>query len=109
MTRRPFWAGRTLALTGILLVALSLRTPVAALSPILDRIGEDIALSPVVLGVIGATPPLAFAASGLLAPLIARRLGLEIGRATSELQSLTDISYAVFCLRSEERRVGKEC
>ena len=28
---------------------------------------------------------------------------------TFELQSLTDISYAVFCLRSEERRVGKEC
>jgi MFS transporter, CP family, cyanate transporter len=77
VTRRPLWAGRTLALIGILLVALSLRTPVAALSPILDRIGEDIALNPVVLGVIGATPPLAFAASGLLAPLIARRLGLE--------------------------------
>ena len=28
---------------------------------------------------------------------------------TSELQSLITISYAVFCLRSEERRVGKEC
>ena len=77
MTVRPLWAGRTLALVGILLVALSLRTPVAALSPILDRIGQDIALDPIVLGIIGATPPLAFAASGLLAPLIARRLGLE--------------------------------
>ena len=28
---------------------------------------------------------------------------------TSELQSRSTISYAVFCLRSEERRVGKEC
>src|SRR6056300_1392549 len=28
---------------------------------------------------------------------------------TSELQSHSEISYAVFCLRSEERRVGKEC
>ena len=28
---------------------------------------------------------------------------------TSELQSHLCISYAVFCLRSEERRVGKEC
>ena len=28
---------------------------------------------------------------------------------TSELQSRAQISYAVFCLRSEERRVGKEC
>lgn len=77
MTTRPLWAGRALALVGILLVALSIRTPVAALSPILDRVGDDIALDAVVLGIIGATPPLAFAASGLLAPLIARRLGLE--------------------------------
>ena len=28
---------------------------------------------------------------------------------TSELQSPDTNSYAVFCLRSEERRVGKEC
>src|SRR5210317_353905 len=28
---------------------------------------------------------------------------------TSELHSHSEISYAVFCLRSEERRVGKEC
>ena len=28
---------------------------------------------------------------------------------TSALQSRIPISYAVFCLRSEERRVGKEC
>ena len=28
---------------------------------------------------------------------------------TSELQSPIRIAYAVFCLRSEERRVGKEC
>ena len=37
---------------------------------------------------------------------------LDCGRSeehTSELQSHSGISYAVFCLRSEERRVGKEC
>lgn len=75
--RTRLWAGRALALAGILLVALSLRTPVAALSPILDRIAEDIPLDPLVLGVIGAAPPLAFVASGLLAPGLARGLGLE--------------------------------
>lgn len=69
--------GRVVALVGIVLIALSLRTPVAALSPILDRIGEDIALDPVVLGAIGAAPPLAFAASGFVAPWLARRFGLE--------------------------------
>jgi CP family cyanate transporter-like MFS transporter len=77
MTRRPLWAGRTLALLGVLFVALSLRTPVAAMSPILDRIGADIRLDAFVLGLIGAAPPLAFAASGLMAPAIARKIGLE--------------------------------
>ena len=35
----------------------------------------------------------------------------EIGRATRLNSSHAEIriSYAVFCLRSEERRVGKEC
>ncbi|MFT4029781.1 MAG: MFS transporter [Protaetiibacter sp.] len=78
MTSRPLWAGRSLALLGVLLVALSLRTPVATMSPILDRIGADIPLDPVVLGIVGAAPPLVFAASGLVAPVIARRIGLEL-------------------------------
>ncbi|OJX69131.1 MAG: hypothetical protein BGO94_11240 [Micrococcales bacterium 72-143] len=77
MRPRPLWAGRTLALLGVLLVSLSLRTPVAAMSPILDRIGADIPLDAFALGLIGAAPPLAFAASGILAPAIARRVGLE--------------------------------
>lgn len=77
MTVRSLRAGRTLALLGVLLVALSLRTPVAAMSPILDRIGTDFPLDLFVLGLIGAAPPLAFAASGLVAPTIARRIGLE--------------------------------
>src|SRR5690606_38765021 len=51
--------------------------PVAALSPILDRVGAEIALDAVVLGLIGAAPPLAFAASGFLAPGLGRRMGLE--------------------------------
>src|SRR5690606_16003102 len=62
---------------GVLLVALSLRTPVAALSPILDRIGAEMTLDAVVLALIGAAPPLAFAASGFVAPALARRIGLE--------------------------------
>ncbi|RQP13153.1 MAG: MFS transporter [Microbacteriaceae bacterium] len=77
MTPRPLWRGRTLALVGVVLVSLSLRTPVAALSPIVERIGEDIPLDAFTLGLIGAAPPLAFAASGLVAPALARRMGLE--------------------------------
>ncbi|HEV7950204.1 MAG TPA: MFS transporter, partial [Glaciihabitans sp.] len=74
----PLWAGRTLALVGILLVALNLRTAVAAISPITANINADVPLSAVGLGTLGALPPIAFALSGLFAPLVARRLGLEL-------------------------------
>ena len=73
----PLWAGRTTALLGILLVALSLRSAVAAISPIADEIGRDIDLSTLGLGLIGALPPIFFALAGLVAPPIAHRLGLE--------------------------------
>ena len=39
----------------------------------------------------------------------AKQAGMRSEEHTSELQSPFLISYAVFCLRSEERRVGKEC
>lgn len=71
------WRGRMLAIVGIVLVALSLRTAVAAISPILDHISRDIPLSAVIVSVLGAVPPIAFAASGLLAPAISRRVGLD--------------------------------
>ena len=48
----------------------------------------------------------------LVAQVPSRETQLDAARSeehTSELQSLCVISYAVFCLRSEERRVGKEC
>lgn len=75
----PLWAGRTAALLGILLIALNLRSAVAALSPIVDQISNDVALGPVVLGIIGAAPPVTFAVTGLLAPWLSRKLGLEGG------------------------------
>ena len=73
----PLWAGRTAALLGILLVALNLRTAVASLSPILSLIEHDVPLSPLVIGVVGAAPPLMFALAGLASPPLSRRLGLE--------------------------------
>jgi MFS transporter, CP family, cyanate transporter len=76
--RRP-WRGRILAFVGIVLVALSLRTAVAAISPILGQISHDIPLSALVVGLLGAVPPVAFAVSGLLAPALSRRTGLDGG------------------------------
>ena len=74
---RPLWAGRALALVGIILVALSLRTAVAALSPIIDHISGEIPFDNLALAIVGSAPPIAFAVAGLLSPLLARRVGLE--------------------------------
>lgn len=76
-TPRPLWAGRTLALVGILLVALNVRTAVASLSPIVHRVSEDVPLDSLGLGFIGTLPPIAFALSGIVAPFVARRVGIE--------------------------------
>lgn len=66
-----------LGVSGILSVALGLRTGVASLSPLAPIIAEDIMLSSVQLGLLAATPAVLFAASGLFAPAVIRRLGVE--------------------------------
>lgn len=66
-----------LALVGIIVLALNLRTSVAALSPVVDEVGADIPLSAAGLGVLGMLPPLCFAAFGLLTPPAQRRMGIE--------------------------------
>ncbi|GMA96621.1 hypothetical protein GCM10025881_34450 [Pseudolysinimonas kribbensis] len=75
------WRGRILALVGIVLVAFDLRSAVSAVSPLIDLIQHDIALGPVLVGVIGSLAPVAFAICGILGPLVARLLGLE-GRSS---------------------------
>src|SRR6185312_6031326 len=76
--RLPLWAGRTVALLGIILVALNLRTAVAAISPIVSEIGTEIPLSAVGLGLLGMLPPVCFALFGILTPLATRRASLEL-------------------------------
>ena len=75
---RPLWAGRSLALAGILLVALNLRSAVANLSPIISEIRADIGLPVWVVGVLGMLPPVCFAVFGVFAPVLTRRFGLEV-------------------------------
>lgn len=80
MTDAPaprLWAGRTLALLGILLVAANLRTAVTALSPIVTQISVDLPLSAVTIGVLGMLPPICFAIFGIFTPVLTRRIGLE--------------------------------
>ena len=77
--RLPLWAGRTAALTGVLLVAFTLRQAVAAVSPIIGDIRVDIPISNLDVGLLGTLPPLLFAVSGFTAPRVARHLGLDGG------------------------------
>jgi CP family cyanate transporter-like MFS transporter len=74
---RRLWAGRTLALLGILLVAINLRSAVASLSPIVTKVDADIPLSALAIGVLGMLPPVCFAVFGIITPLMTRRFGLE--------------------------------
>lgn len=74
---RPLWAGRSLALLGIVLVAFNLRSAVASLSPILGRLEAEIPLAPAIVGFLGMLPPLCYALFGILTPMVAKRLGLE--------------------------------
>lgn len=74
---RPLWAGRSLALVGIVFVAFNLRTAVASLSPILTVLEQDVVLSATVVGLLGMLPPLCYAIFGIVTPAIAKRFELE--------------------------------
>lgn len=74
---RPLWKGRTLALIGIITIALNLRLAVTSLSPIVDEISRDVPISPLALSVLGSLPPLCFALFGAVTPLVARRIREE--------------------------------
>lgn len=74
---RPLWAGRSLALVGMVFVAFNLRTAVASLSPILTVLEQDVALSATVVGLLGMLPPLCYAIFGIVTPAIAKRFDLE--------------------------------
>nr|WP_241742639.1 MFS transporter [Microbacterium lacticum] len=59
------------------MVAFSLRSAVASLSPILAEIEADFAVPSWILGLIGAAPPVCFAVFGIVTPALERRFGLE--------------------------------
>ncbi|CAN5666038.1 MFS transporter [soil metagenome] len=69
--------GRLLVLTGIALVALSLRAAATAVSPLLGELRTDLGIGTVQIGVLGLLPPMVFAAVGTMTPALGRRFGLE--------------------------------
>lgn len=76
-TPRPLWQGRAVAVVGIVLFAISLRSAVASLSPLIDHITVDFAMPAAVIGLIGTAPPVCYAVFGILTPMFERRFGLE--------------------------------
>ncbi|WP_442799811.1 MFS transporter [Nocardia sp. NBC_01730] len=85
--RRALTEGRLLVLAAIVMSALTLRVAVTAFSPLAERIGAEIGYGTAVVGVFGMIPTAMFALSGLLTPVLARRLGLERTALTAMLMA----------------------
>ena len=85
---RPVWAGRTLALIGIVIVAFNLRTLPGSLSPLFSLIQQEFSVPTLAIGIIGAIPPACFAVASLVTPRIGRRIGIEWGLIVSLTFSL---------------------
>lgn len=66
-----------LTLTGVLLVAMNLRPALTSISPVLRNIGDVLQLSVAQQGILTTLPVLFLGISAPLAPLSARRMGME--------------------------------
>lgn len=64
-------------LAAVLLMAVTMRSPIVMLSPMAQLLKDTLGVSSGLIGVIGAIPMLAFALSSFVAPVMARRFGLE--------------------------------
>lgn len=76
LVKRP-WTGRIGALLGIMVMALSLRTAVSVVPPLLGELKGELGFDAASTGLLAMTPPLMFAIFGLLTPILIRRFGLE--------------------------------
>lgn len=79
LTQRSLWAGRSLALLGIILVALSLRILTGCMSPIYSLVAKDMQLPEMAIAVLGALAPFGFAIASFITPRIGRAIGIEWG------------------------------
>jgi CP family cyanate transporter-like MFS transporter len=66
-----------LGVAGVLLLALSARTGVAALAPLAGDIDLDVSLDAFFLGLLGMIPPVAYGIAGWLTRPLVTRLGVE--------------------------------
>lgn len=64
-----------LGVAAVLVVALNLRPAVTSVGPLLDEVRADLGTSAAWAGALTTVPVLCFAAAGLVAPVLARRIG----------------------------------
>jgi MFS transporter, CP family, 2-nitroimidazole transporter len=69
--------GRGLLLLGIMLIAATLRAPITGVAPVLGMIRETTGITAAEAGLLMTLPLLAFAALSPVAPMLARRYGME--------------------------------
>lgn len=69
------WRGRILYFIGLIIMAVSLRHAVTGISPILNRVQEDVALGTAGATILGMLPTIAFGVAGFVAPTFIRRFG----------------------------------
>ena len=69
--------GRVIVLLAIVVFAFSLRTAVTSLTPLLERVSEDIGFGNTISGLLGMLPTLAFGVAGIVSPRLGRRFGIE--------------------------------
>ena len=77
LRHRPMPARAALLLAGILLIAANLRAPITGVAPVLAMIQASLGLGTAQAGLLTTLPLLAFAVLSPVAPLLARRIGLE--------------------------------
>lgn len=73
-TRAP---SQLLLLATVLMVTINLRPAITVVGPLVETIGADTALSPTLLGLLGAIPVIAFALVSPSVHLLSGRFGLE--------------------------------
>ncbi|MFD0481676.1 MFS transporter [Kineococcus sp. GCM10028916] len=75
----PATRGATVVLlVGLLLVACAMRAPITGVGSVLPIVSDDLALSATLAGALTSLPLLAFAASSLVVPRVAARLGTRL-------------------------------
>ncbi|MGN4126964.1 CynX/NimT family MFS transporter [Lysinibacillus sphaericus] len=78
-SKKISWKGKTLLLViGVIFIASTLRMPLTVVGPIISFIRESLGISNVLAGFLTTIPLLAFAIVSPFAPVVARKLGIEL-------------------------------